>query len=225
MKRAKIATERDIEIMRLAGNNGIIGFKQIKREFFELASDKTARERLSQLEKAGWIANFRSDARERGELVFKLTDEGRKLFSKVERDLFMTARPTEYKQQLNAIDARYQLKQQLDERGAKLIDWKNEHQLKSEYGHLKHVEGVPQWQLDRLEIADARATVEEADGQQVEIDIEIDGAYYGKQLDEKIGKMANGSRPALWVTTPNRAERIANEIAPHANLGLMVIGD
>ena len=43
----------------------------------------------------------------------------------------MTARPQEYNQQLLAQDSRTRLERQLAEQGAKLIDWKNEHELKS----------------------------------------------------------------------------------------------
>ena len=224
MKRARIATERDKEIMWLAGTNGIIAMGQVKEQFFNLAAYKTGRERLSQLEKAGWLESFRSDARERGELLFKLTDKGEKLFSRAERDRFMTARAQEYKQQLAAIDARFKLAKQLQERGAKLVDWKNEHELKSEYGRLKYVVNVPRWELDRLEMADARAIIEDANGQTVEIDIEIDGAYYGKQLREKVAKMGSGERPTLWVTTADRAAKISGAIAPEASMSLMVIG-
>ena len=224
MKRARIATERDREIMWLAGTNGIIGFGQIKNQFFNLATDKTARARLSQLEKSGWLESFRTDARTRGELVFKLTEMGEKLFSRAERVRFMTARAQEYKQQLAAIDARFKLANQLEARGARLIDWKNEHELKSEYARLKHVENVPQWQLDRLEMADARAIIQEGNGQEVEIDVEIDGAYYGKQLQEKVEKMGRGERPTLWVTTPDRAAKISGAIAPQAKMSLMIIG-
>lgn len=222
MKRAKDATERDLEIMLMAGMDGLASFRTIKKEYFELASDKTARARLTQLEKAGWIQSGRTDARQRGELVFFLTDEGRKFFTPAERQSFMQARPSEYKQQLMLQEARLRLKQQVEYDGGKLLSWKNEHQIKSEWSKAE-MAGQQYGAVD--ELPDAEAIIELGDGSTYQIGIEADGSYYGKRLSSKCERFGAGGEnyPVIWVAAANRATKISNAIAGYSNQTLMVI--
>lgn len=222
MKRAKIATERDLEIMQLAGMDGLASFRIIKNQFFELANDKTARARLTQMEKAGWIQSGRTDARQRGELVFFLTDKGHQFFTPAERQYFMQARASEYKQQLMLQEARLRLKQEVEYDGGKILEWKNEHQLKSEWRKAE-MAGLQYGEVD--ELPDAEAIIELADGSTYQIGIEADGSYFGKRLSSKCERFGEGGNnyQVMWVTTPDRANKISNAISAYPNQSVMVI--
>ena len=50
--KAKVATERDMQLMRRIGQSGLDSFENIKANFWSDAKERTARERLLQLEKS-----------------------------------------------------------------------------------------------------------------------------------------------------------------------------
>ena len=114
------------------------------------------------MEKAGWIQPGRTDACKRGELVFFLTDKGRELFTPAERQRFMQARASEYKQQLILQEARLRLKRQLEEHGGggEIIEWRNEHELKSLWKRAQNA--GQKYEVD--ELADAECVIRTADG-------------------------------------------------------------
>lgn len=222
--KAKVATERDMELMRRIGQSGLDSFENIKANFWADAKERTARERLLQLEKAGWIEAKYVDARKPGELIFTLTTRGEKLFTRPERDRFMTARPQEYNQQLLAQDSRTRLERQLAEQGARLLDWKNEHELKSAASKNYRRSAASGASSEQgAEVADAQAIILNGDGQTITLDIEIDGAYFGKQLAKKVSSLSSSGQPALWVTTPGRTRTITQALQPHPQIEMMVI--
>lgn len=230
LKQAKVVTPRDLEIMRLLGTDGVSSFKVIHERFWPGAKERTCRERLTQLEKAGFIESHYVDTRgAKNELVFSLTRKGaRDNFSPVERRFMITKLPAynEIHQQLMAQQARFRLHQQLKKHGLELSGWLNERQLHSQ-ARLKQRPGTRAW--GRIGgIADAQAEImNPATGEIENRNIEVDGAYYGKVLRQKIAGIARAGIYTTWVTTPNRANRIHREIS-EAGAGslieVMVIG-
>jgi hypothetical protein len=213
--KAKVVTERDLAIMQLLGKDGVSNLKTIHERFWPQAKVQTCRDRLLQLEKAGWIESQFVDTRgHKNELVFTLTLQGAKRhFTQPERKFFITRLPAfnEIHQQLMAQQARFRLEKRLKEMGMELAEWLNERQLHSQ-ARLRSKPGTRVW--GKLSgIADAQAVIlNPATGEIGNLNIEVDGAYYGKALRNKIGGIVRAGIPTLWVTTPNRAERITREI-------------
>lgn len=248
--RAKKATERDFELMKWIGTNGVASFKQLLTVFWPEAKERTCQERLLQLEKAGWIERHYVDtSRKRGEQVYSLTKRGaQEHFESAERRLLMIGLParSELKQQLTAQDTRIVLEQKLALQGRQLISWVNERQLRSEAALLKRTPGSKAWggladvpdgrifvcnsaaiargnEDNRNSTGKADTTSENNAVQQIEI--EIDGQYYGQMLKGKIATLVKSNRPTLWVTTLDRAVRIENEIkqAGASNIQILVV--
>lgn len=229
-QQAKVVTQRDLEIMRLLGTDGISSFKVIHERFWPGAKERTCRERLIQLEKAGLIESHYIDPRgEKNVLVFNLTHKGaRDNFSPVERRFMITKLPAfnEVHQQLLAQQARFRLVERLEAQGLKLAGWLNERELHSQ-ARLKLRPGSKAW--GRIAgIADAQAEiVDPSTGETRTLNIEVDGSYYGKVLHDKIAGIARAGINTTWVTTRGRATRINREIGQAGAAGLievMVIG-
>lgn len=201
--------------MRLLGTDGVASFKVIHEKFWPGAMERTCRERLTQLEKAGWIESHFVDSRNlKDVLVFTLTGTGaREHFNLFERKFMIKGLPSagEIYQQLMAQQARFRLQKRLKERGLELAGWLNERQLRSQ-ARLQRKPGTRAWG-SLGGIADAQAVIlNPATGEIVNHNIEVDGAYYGKMLRNKIAGIARGGIYTIWVTTPNRASRISDEI-------------
>lgn len=201
--------------MRLLGTDGVSSFKVLHERFWPEAKERTCRERLDQLVKAGWLESHYIDTRgERNQLVFSLTPRGaRDNFYTVERRFMLTKLPAfnEVHQQLMAQQARFRLIERLEKQGLKLAGWLNERQLHSQ-ARRKLQPGKRAY--GRIGgIADAQASIlNPATGEIESRNIEVDGAYYGKVLREKIAGIARTGTRTTWVTTPERAARIIREI-------------
>ncbi len=216
--------------MQLLGTDGVADLKTIHERFWPEAKVQTCRDRLTQLEKAGWLqSHFVDTKRTKNELVFTLTNKGAKQhFNQVERKYMITRLPAynEVHQQLMAQRARFKLEEQLRERGLELVGWNNEHKLRSQ-ARLQQHPGTRAWG-GLAGVADACALiVNPATGAYFEQMVEVDGQYYGKMLRQKIAGITRAGRSTLWVTTPDRANRISREIS-QAGAGsiieLMIIG-
>ncbi len=229
--KAKVATERDLEIMRLLGTDGVASLKTLQDRFWPQATVRTCRERLLQLEKAGWIHSQFVDTKKRsGQLIFTLTPKGAKEhFNQLERKFMIMKLPAdnEIHQQLMAQYTRFALEEQLKERGLALAGWNNERKLRSQ-ARLQQHPGTRAWG-GLSGVADAQAVVyNSSNGENFEQNIEIDGQYYGKMLRNKIAGIVSCGKSTLWVTTPDRANRITGEIARAGAenvIQVMVIGD
>jgi|APThiThiocy_ev2_2_1041544.scaffolds.fasta_scaffold47747_2 DNA-binding PadR family transcriptional regulator len=213
--KAKVVTERDLAIMRLLGTDGVSNLETIHEKFWPQEKPRTCRERLAQLEKAGWLESHFVDTRgKKNQLVFTLTAQGAKQhFNQVERKFMITKLPAynEVHQQLMAQRSRFILEEQLKGRGLELIGWNNERKLRSE-ARLQQHPGSRAWGA-LGGVADAQAViVNPATGETNLLNIEVDGAYYGKVLREKIARIASAGNSTIWVTTPDRATRISNEV-------------
>ncbi len=215
VSRAKVVTDRDLAVLRDIGQNGIATFAYIKAHYWPDQLGRTCRERLSQMEKAGWITKEYFSLRKPGELTFSLTRLGAEHFTRPERLRFMIGPLArhEVRQQLDALDARVALIRQYEALGFRLLDWKNERELRS---HQTGTAGE--------EIADCLASfINDATGQVVELDIEIDGQYYGQMLEKKIRALAVTGRPSVWATSTGRARRIRQAVAGFPNISVLVL--
>lgn len=224
--KAKVVTERDFKIMRLLGTDGVSNLKTIHEKFWPQATVRTCRERLAQLEKAGWLESHYVDTRHfKNELVFTLTPKGAKQhFNEVERKFMITKLPAynEVHQQLMAQRARFLLEGQLREQGLELAGWNNERKLRSQ-ARLQQHPGSRAWGA-LGGVADAQAViVNPANGATNLLNIEVDGAYYGKVLHNKIAGIASAGNSTIWVTTPDRVSRISKEISQAGAGGLIEI--
>jgi hypothetical protein len=210
-----IATERDLMVLRDIGQNGIAPFAYIKAHYWPDQQGRTCRERLTRMERAGWITKEYVSLRRPGELTFSLTRLGAGHFTLPERQRFMIGPLArhEIRQQLDALDARVVLVNQYEAQGFRLLDWKNERELRSY-----------QTSTAGEEIADCQATfVNDSTAQVVELDIEIDGQYYGQMLQKKIGVLAATGRPSIWATSAARADRIRQAVAEYSNISVLVL--
>lgn len=215
---ARQLTDRDQQIMLRIGEGGLLTFNQIKNLYWPEAKDQTAIDRLTQLVKAGYLLDYqrRLDPRpgQPPTPVYTLTKKGAASFEKLVQQRLSVGLPAahEIKQQVLAQEARIKLEQQLAERGAKLLQWRNEHELRGDAirQKMKNKRALGFGKL--ADIADAAATIQEADGTTQQLDIEIDGQYYGQMLKDKISKFGRGGKPVLWVSpSAARAERIQTE--------------
>lgn len=217
-------------IMRLLGTDGISNLKTIHEKFWPQAKAQTCRDRLLQLEKAGWLKSHFVDTRaKKNELVFTLTPQGAKLhFSQIQRKFMITKLPAfnEVHQQLMAQQARFILEGRLREQGLELAGWLNERQLRSQ-ARLQQRPGTRAWGA-LGGVGDAQAViVDPATGETTNQNIEVDGAYYGKVLRNKISGIVSAGKSTIWVTTPDRSSRIESEISlagADALIEIMVIG-
>lgn len=228
---AKQITDRDRQIMLRIGEGGLLTFSQIKHLFWPEAKEQTALDRLTQLVKAGYLLDYQARVGQRpGQPltpIYVLTKKGAANFEKLVQQRLSIGLPAahELKQQILAQEARIKLEQQLTERGAKLLQWRNEHDLRGEAVRDK-MKGKKIGFGKMADIADAAAIIENADGTTEQLDIEIDGQYYGQMLKNKIAKFGRAGKPVLWVSAgAARAERIQSEIATTSaeNISVMEI--
>jgi hypothetical protein len=212
---AKVVTDRDRAVLRDIGQNGIATFAYIKAHYWPDQLGRTCRERLSLMEKAGWITKEYVSLRKPGELTFSLTRLGAEHFTRPEQQRFMLGPLArhEVRQQLDALDARVALVRQYETLGFRLLDWQNERELRSR-----------QTSTAGDEIADCLAYfVNDATGQVVELDIEIDGQYFGRMLEKKIAVLAATGRPSVWATSASRAERIRQAVGTFTNISVLIL--
>ena len=239
--KAKILTERDRQILQFVGQGGVARLDQLRRRHWPDAQEQTAHDRLDQLVKAGWLeSQYCDQARDYNSgLVFTLTDKGAAHFTAAERKRFIIGLPTdrEIHQQLVGQDTRLVLEQRLAERGQRLLQWKSERELRSEFYsdqaryNRKHGRAwntpAPRYtgRPRADDLYDAQALIEGSDGQERQLGIEIDGQYYGKMLAAKIASFtARPDQPIIWATTSRlRAERIAQATADFSHIEVLLI--
>jgi hypothetical protein len=224
--KAKKATftimERDLEVLKFIGKGGLASISQIHAKFWSDTKEKTCLDRLEKISKAGYLkCQLSTHLNPEGERVYLLEPASFKLFSRAIQDrFFKNIHTSEIKQQLLAQDALLKLEKEWAEQGKVIVNWKHERELKSELSHQQH-KGID---TSEVEVADAQATVrDDSTGEIYQVDIEVDGEYYGKMLKSKIDRFAASNKPTIWVTTPNRAAMITSRIINHPNINLMVI--
>jgi hypothetical protein len=216
---AKIITERDRQILEFVGRNGVAAIGQLHSRYWTNAKERTAQERLQQLVNAGYLLRDSTDTRQPGEIIYGLTRKGAGEFGRLEARRLTVGLPNrgEMKQQLQMQDTYTRLEKDLAGRGAKLVDWRNERELRGEQRREQiRTKGRSAGSRSRLnfeDIADGQAVIEQADGTLTQLDIEADGQYYGQMLKNKLTQLSRSARPTIWVTTgKRRAARIEREI-------------
>jgi DNA-binding PadR family transcriptional regulator len=223
-KKAFELTERDLLVLKFIAKGGIASLSQINAKFWPGAKERTCYERLHKLKKGGFLKTEVTTVRNKeGELIFSITSDGSNLFSQSIKDqFFKNITSSEVKQQLLAQEAIIKLEKVWTQQGKVIVNWKHERELKSELSPKK-VKKV-NTAINQVEIPDAQATVRDnTTGEIYEVEIEVDGAYYGKMLQSKIDRFAAANKPTIWVTTPDRAAMITNRISNHPNIQLLVV--
>lgn len=230
--KAKVRTQRDDDLLRWVGRGGIASIAQLHQQFWPQAKEQTCRDRLLQLEKASWLKSEYTDTRKHGtpELVFYLTRQGANLFTAGERERMIIGKPAshELKQQLMMQDTRIMLERRLAEDGARILDFRNERELRSQFykkANRQRRSSISQLLSGRSDdMADCQALIERSDGSQVMVDIEIDGQYYGQMLKDKVAALARNSNPVLYVAEIGRVRTVGAAIAAYPNIELMTLG-
>jgi hypothetical protein len=214
--------ERDLEVLKFIGKGGLASVSQINTKFWPGAKEQTCLDRLERLQKAGYLkCQIITTLNPKGERVFSLQSESYKLFSQaIQSRFFKNVTNSEVKQQLLVQEALLKLEKEWAEQGKVIVNWKHERELKGELKR-QQINGVD---TSQVEVADAQAIVrDDATGELYEVEIEVDGEYYGKMLKSKIDRFAASNKPTIWVTTPDRAEMITNKISNHPNISLLVV--
>ncbi|HEX2916853.1 MAG TPA: hypothetical protein VH186_39205, partial [Chloroflexia bacterium] len=220
-------TGRDLDILQMAGMDGLATLACLNEKFWPGQSGKKCRERLGQLVRAGWLERHYLDTVfSRGEPVFTLTHLGaRELKKATGHQALFVGLPArgEIHQQLLAQRARLRLEKELGARGLVLVEWTGERALRSEAyrgrlsGRVDKKQaggaGLNNTRTAPGEWGDAKAIFQDrTGGQSYSFNLEIDGQYWGRMLREKIEGLAESGHPVVWVTLPSRAGRIRAEI-------------
>ena len=216
----KTLTDRDREILRFVGRNGVAALGQIHDRYWHTAKERTALKRLQYLVNTEYLLGDQTQARRPGgETIYGLTRKGAKELGYMSAARLTIGLPNhaEMKQQLYMQDALVRLEENLEARGAVLVEWRSERELRGEQRReqiaLKGRAAGSRSRLDFEDIADAQAIIEEGDGSVTTLDIEVDGAYYGRMLANKLSNLGRSGRPTLWVTVgARRAARIRREV-------------
>jgi hypothetical protein len=211
--------------MRWVGRAGIAAETQIHRGFWAGRNIQTTRDRLAQLVRAGYLEQTTCDARGKEEVVYTLTHRGRRQFTAAEREQLQVGLPPlkARQQQLLAQEAYLHLAAEARRAGGMLREWRPERELRAEFRRAQQAavhrhQPAPTW-----EIADGQAVIVDADGFVREIDIEIDGQYYGQMLRSKAARFGAGGRPILWACTANRVQTVSEAIEPYGNIHILAL--
>lgn len=221
---AKVLTPRDRALLHFTGQAGLATISQIHRRHWPDCTEQAARDRLRQLQRAGYVQFKYTRVRGTAERVCVLTRQGRDVFSPAERECLRVGLPpaAEQQQQILAQEVHVRLEQELTRQGGTLLNWADEHQLKGEVSRARHAARTTGTAPAVSECADARATVEIA-GQQQDITIEIDGKYFGKMLANKMHSLGSGAGRIIYVCTPERVRTIQAAVANYPNIEIMTV--
>lgn len=215
-----------LAVLRVIGESGVASLLQLHTHFWPHTTEKAARRALLALEKLGYLQPAYTDVRGTRELIFSLTGLAVRQFGNREQARLLSGFPkyNELRQQLLVQETRLLVERKLAERGAKLVEWRNEHLLRSlECKRQMEAFGISYYEVQLQDIPDAQAVIEEADGLRHEISIEADGAYYGATLEGKLATIRrNSSQHWLWVTySGRRAARLAGLLQELPNVQLV----
>jgi DNA-binding MarR family transcriptional regulator len=216
-------TERDRQILYSTGRTGIASRSQLARHFWPGKQEATANKRLAQLVKAGYLESTFSAARGPREPIYSLTRKGCLLFDPSTRAKLQIGLPAQAarKQQLMAQEAYLWLVAAAQSAGGRLVGWHTEHELHAAW-YLKHVKLRRNLLLEE-EVADAQAVIMTPDGACQEIDIEIDGQYFGASLRGKGARLGQQGRPTLWICSAPRADYLRGVLHDYPNIQVVVL--
>jgi hypothetical protein len=222
---ARHLTPRDRQILGWVGQAGLASLDQLARFGWAGRCLRTAQDRLTQLVKAGYLQVTTCDARQPGERVYTLTRQGRLQFPAAERERLQVGLPPpqERQQQLLAQDAYLRLATEAAAAGGALIYWRTERELRGAFRRAQQQAARAGQPPPTGEIPDGQAVFTTATGQIEEIDVEIDGQYYGRMLHTKAARFGQGGRPTLWVCTAARARAVTRATQDYPNIQLVVL--
>lgn len=236
---AKQTTACDLDILRWVGANGVASLAQLAACFWPRCSPQTAKARLDQLGRTGLLDVHYVDVRRRGERVYTLTTEAVRLFSHVEQEHLVVGLPSLniLKHLLMANDARLLLEKQVRKDGGRLVQWITEGELRAqvcrriEAARRVSMGGSRGWGVSQPvqpvvpitseNIPDARAVLMLRDGEYVEVDIEIDGRYFGKMLTYKAAKLGASGSPVVWACEKSRVAPVTQAVMPYGNITVL----
>lgn len=231
-KRNIILTERDMESLRWTGQGGVAALDQLWRKFWPGTKLQSCYDRLQLLRKAGLLEKEFIDIHTlRAVPAYFLTQKGAELFPREEYERFIIGLPhyNELWQQLLGQEGRLELERQLEQEGAKLLDWLNERELRSiarRNQAIRQAGNPGSAPVRKAEIADAQAVIQTKTGEVQRLNIECDGSYYGVMLHKKIMEFAGTDEPTLWITCGKaRGKRIKAETEKYPNIMVLVIKD
>jgi len=222
----KRTTARDLQLLQWIGQHGLAAEPLLAQRFWCGKRDATARDRLAQLVQAGYLERHTCDARRPGDRVYTLTRPGRLLFAPAEQERLQLGLPApgERKQQLLVQEAYLLLEAEAATQGQQLAYWRGEREIRSAFRRAQQVaahahRAAPDW-----ESPDAQAVLTDSNGEVVaEVDVEIDGQYYGRMLREKAQRFGQGGRPTVWVCEPRRTRIVQRAIQPYPNIRVLVV--
>lgn len=230
-----------MHLLQYTGENGLATFYQLLALFWPASkSERTARARLSLLEQAGLLTHHYIGARWPAELVFCLTGRAAELFEPAQRELMIIGLPShhEQKQILMAQDTRLYLERYLPTQHLRLIQWTNERVVRGR-ALANRLEGGSGWlrQDESAEGPSHMAEVPDGEiilgrvnsrgelitGSQFRVYLEMDGQYWGKQLDQKLASLARLPDQTIYVVPEPRAERLRRALEPYASSGKLIL--
>jgi hypothetical protein len=197
--------QRDLQFFEMIGKRGCVTLETIHRNFWQGAKLDTCKARVEQLKRAGYLQSEIVDVRGRQEIIYYLDRKARSQFDEQIRKTFYKRRPpmNEIRHALNMGDI-------LDTFSSKVVNFTNEHQLKSQNSYR----AVPE-----EEVADGFVSLEDGGGSRQSFYIECDGAYYGQRLTTKLAQMAASGKPILWVSwSTQRVQHIAHLARTYQNI-------
>lgn len=183
-----------------------MNLEAIHRNFWKDVRIETALARIDQLARAGYLERENTDIRGRQETVYFLGRKALAEFSETERKAFYRKAPTstEIKHVLLMGDV-------LDKFKSRVVGFTNEHQLKARKALSTNARD--------LEVPDGYVRLESAAGQTFSFYIEIDGAYHGARLKQKVAELGKANAPVVWVAfSHGRLDTIVEAAASFANI-------
>ncbi len=190
----------------MIGKRGCVSLAAIHRNYWTHAKYETCLARIDQLVRGGYLKRETTDVRGNHETIYSLDKKALPEFSDAERKTFYKKAPssTEVKHVLLMGDV-------LDAFRSKIVAFTNEHELKSlKSSNIEMRDG---------EVPDGQVTIGASTGQQLSFYIEIDGAYHGSRLKQKIAELGKINAPVLWVTfSAGRLHTLIHATEGHATI-------
>lgn len=209
-------TERDLKVLEWIGCCGGDELRHISARYWPLCKPHTADVRLMKLVTEGYL----SVTRDRRDVTrtFFLTEKAAKSLPGVSRlHLQIGVGPDVTRAQSRMLPmAISTIEANARAQGGELIYWRTEREVRAALLRRK-VDN------EELSMADGQAVIRGADGRFHELNVEIDGEYYGKMLTEKLEKLTEHRQATLWCCTRARAAYLRKRLAGCAYAELLVL--
>lgn len=202
-------TARDRAIFAYIAAFGVASLAQLHRRFWPQAKVQTCADRLAKLVSGGFLHTEVTTARGEPEPIFWIERKASLLFDQPQRARFVKGRPptAEMAHILRTADVVEAIG-----RKSQIVGFTNEH-------HLKGEEAKKTKPNSRVRhVADGRVTILQRGAAHAYL-IEIDGAYYGKRLQQKAKELGRLGEQVLWVVySPRRLATISRVAASYPTI-------